>query len=188
MSSIFDIADLFDYNLTYGSEKLPMKIIDKLKNFSDELTARELNLWAELLGDIIVALYYFPKAFRLIKKDEWAANSGAMIGLILGTIILAIIVSIVLGILVAILKKSVKKDERDYMFSARGSMIAYTALFVCVTLIIGLGIIAGFYHEITARLFLITGPLFMSHLLMLALMFSSTIKSVVQLFFYRRGY
>ena len=165
-----------------------MKILSRLKEFLSDLTSRELNLWVELLVDIIVALYYFPRAFNLIKNDEWTLTGGAMIGLLVSTIILAIVVSVILSILVSIWKKPAEKDERDYVFSARGSTVAYTALFVLVILIIGQVLFEGTYPEMAGKLRLITSPLIIGHLLMLALMFSSTLKSAVQLFFYRRGY
>jgi len=165
-----------------------MKVLSALMKALSNMSARELNLWAELLINILVALYYFPIAFRLMQKDEWILATGAMIGLAISTIILAIVVGIAISIPICIWKKPVKKDERDYQFSARGSMIAYAALFFFVMLIIGQAMFEGLCPGIASKLGLITNPLIIAHLLLLSLMFSSTIKSVVQLFFYRRGY
>ena len=165
-----------------------MKVLSKLKKFLSDLTNRELNLWAEFLVNIVVALYYFPGAFRLIKMNERTPAGGAMIGLVVRTIILAIIISVILGILVSIWKKPAKKDERDYVFSAGGSMIAYIALFIFVSMIIGQVMFQGLCPETAVRRGFVTGPLIIAHFLLLSLMFSSTIKCVVQLFFYRRAY
>ena len=165
-----------------------MKFLSRLKTFLSDLSNRELNLWAELLVNIIVALYYFPNAFRLMKTNEWTPTGGAMIGLVVSTIILAIIISIVLAILVSIWKKPAKKDERDYIFSARGSMIAYMALFIFVAIIIGQLMFQGLFPEAAARLDLTADPAIIAHFLLLSLMFSSTIKCVAQLVSYRRGY
>ena len=100
-----------------------MKLLSRIKTFFSNMATRELNLWAELLVEIIIALYYFPGAFRLIKEGKWTLEDpGAMIGLIIGTIILAIIAGALISILISIWGKPAKKDERDYRFSARGSM------------------------------------------------------------------
>lgn len=167
-----------------------MKLISRIKTFFSNMATRELNLWGELLLNIIIALYYFPGAFRLIKEDKWTLeeDSGAVIGLIVGTIILAIIAGALISILISIWRKPAKKDERDYRFSARGSMIAYVSLSIFVALIIGQVMFEGLLPQIALKWWIITSPLIIAHLLMLSIMFSSTIKSVVQLFFYRRGY
>ena len=165
-----------------------MKILSKLKSFLADLTNRELSLWAEFLVNIVVALYYFPRAFRLIEVNEGAPIGRAMLGLVISTIIMAILISIILGIIVSIWKKPAKKDERDYAFLARGSMIAYTALFIFVVMIIGHVMFQGLLPETAARLGLMTSPLIIAHFLLLSLMFSSTIKCVMQLFFYRRSF
>ncbi len=95
-----------------------MKVLSRLKKFLSDLTNRELNLWAEFLVNIVVALYCFPAAFRLIKMNERTPSGGAMVGLVIITIIPAVIISIILSILVGVRKKPAKKDERDYVFSA----------------------------------------------------------------------
>ena len=167
-----------------------MKALSKLKSFLADLTNRELNLWAEFLVNIVVALYYFPKAFRLIEENPISTLqfSIRLSGLVVSTIVLTIIVSIILGIIVEVWKKPAKKDERDYAFSARGSMIAYMALFFFVSIVIGQVIFQDFFPETATRLGLMASPLIIAHLLLLSLMFSSTIKCVVQLFFYRRSF
>ena len=68
-----------------------MKVISGLKKILSALSARELNLWAELLLNIIIALHYFPNALRLIKNDEWSLYSSALLGLVISTIALAIV-------------------------------------------------------------------------------------------------
>ena len=67
-------------------------------------------------------------------------------------------------------------------------MIAYTALFIFVAMIIGQVMFQGLLPETAAKLGFIASPLIIAHFLLLSLMFSSTIKCVVQLFFYRRAY
>ena len=166
-----------------------MKLLYRIKTFFSNMATRELDLWGELLLNIIIALYYFPGAFRLIKEDKWRLeDSGAVIGLIAGTIVLAIIAGALITILISIWRKPAKKDERDYRFSARGSMIAYVSLSIFVMLIIGQVLFEGLLPQVALKWWIITSPLIIAHLLMLSIMFSSTIKSVVQLFFYRRGY
>jgi ABC-type anion transport system duplicated permease subunit len=120
--------------------------------------------------------------------NERTPSGGAMVGRVIITIILAVIISIILGILVGVRKKPAKRDERDYVFSAGGSMIACLALFIFVSMIIGQVMFQGLCPETAVRPGFATGPLIIAHFLLLSLMFSSTIKCVVQLFFYRRGF
>jgi hypothetical protein len=134
--------------------------------------------------NIIVARYYFPSASRLVS----APAGSAMAGLILGTIILATTPSIVISILICIWRKPGRKSERDYRFSTRGSMIAYTALLTFMMLMIGQVLFESLCPGIAQKWWLITSPLIMAHLLTLSITFSSTTKSVVQLISYRRGY
>ena len=59
-----------------------------LNNYSN----RELNIWAELILDILVSFYFFPKIFPLIINGQ--LYSEALVDIIATSIIIAIIYSI----------------------------------------------------------------------------------------------
>jgi Na+/alanine symporter len=153
-----------------------------------EMATRERNLWAELLVDLVVALYYLPKMFTLISSDQAYLTNPAMAGLIVKTIILAIIAGILAGILLRPGKNPQKEDERDYQFSARGCLIANRVLIICVIVIMGHLAFAGLFPRLAAARGLDIPPMMVAHLLLISLILSSSIKSVAQLVYYRRGY
>ncbi len=59
-----------------------------LKNFSN----RELNIWAELILDILISIYFFPKIIPLVMEGQ--LYSEALVGIIAITIIIAVVYSI----------------------------------------------------------------------------------------------
>lgn len=151
------------------------------------MSTTEKNVWAELIVDFVVALYYFPKMFSLIR-----AGNLALIPIMAVLIVKAVILAIVVGILVAILLQDWREpkriDERDLQFSARGTLIANRALVIFIFLIIGQLVFEGLFPGLRGQLCsLMAKPLIIAHLLLLSLLFSSVIKSIAQLFLYRRA-
>jgi len=158
--------------------------MELFNNFS----TREKNLWSELLVDIVIGLYYFPKMFVMMASNT-ELSGGAMAELITGTVILAIFMGIIISVFLHTQKKPEQVDERDHLFDARGSRIAYTVLGLCVALVIGHIIVNEMLPEVARdRALLNLSPVAIAHLLLLSLYLSSVIKTVMQLFFYRRGY
>jgi len=157
-------------------------------NVLSDMTTTEKNLWAELLVDVVVALYYFPKVFVLLRAGDGALVSPAMAGLVVKTIVVALVVGIVVSILLGVWREPEREDERDYQFSARGTLIAHRALAIFVALIMGQLVFEGLFPGIAKLRGININPMVIAHLLMLSLMLSSTIKAVAQLFLYRRGY
>jgi Na+-driven multidrug efflux pump len=157
-------------------------------NVLSDMSTTEKNLWAELLVNLVVALYYFPKVFVLIRAGDEALVSPAMAGLVVKTVIVAIVVGIVVGVFLRVWREPGKEDERDYQFAARGVLIANRALVIFVLLIMGQLVFEALFPGIAKLRGIKTNPMIIAHLLMLSLMLSSTIKAVAQLFLYRRGY
>ena len=156
-----------------------------MKVISD-MSTTEKNLWGELFVDLVVALYYFPKTFSLIRAGE-TALIPVMAGVVVTSIILAIIVGTAVAILLRAWREPKRKDERDLQFSARGTLIAYRALAVFVALIMGQLVFEGLFPGLRGQLAILTKPLLIAHLLLLSLLFSSAAKSATQLFLYRRA-
>ncbi len=84
-----------------------------LKNYSN----RELNIWAELILDLIVSIYFFPKFFFLIKSGNMYSYDSII--LITTTIFISIAYSIVVFVIINFFIESEKKDERDYIFELK---------------------------------------------------------------------
>ncbi len=152
-----------------------------------DMSVTEKKLWAELFVDIVVALYYFPKMFVLIRTGD-TVLSAEMAALVVRTIIVAIVVGIAVSVLLRVWQESQRPDERDIQFSARGTLIANGALVAFVVLIMGQLVVEGLFPGLAGKLGVTAKPLIIAHLLLLSLLFSSVIKAVAQLFLYRRGF
>ena len=148
-----------------------------LNNYSN----RELNIWAELILDILVSLYFVSKIFPLIINDQF--YSEALVQIILATIIIAIIYSIIVFGAINTLTKREEKDERDYIYELKSYRISNNISQISIYLLIGLIVFNALYQENIGEF---TPPKIAMILLIIALL-SSTGKSLTQLFNYRKN-
>ena len=148
-----------------------------LNNYSN----RELNIWAELILDILVSFYFFPKIFPLIIDGQ--LYSEALVGIIANTIIIAIIYSISVFGAINTLTKREEKDERDYIYELKSYRISNNISQISIYLLIGLIVFNALYQENIGEF---TPPKIAMILLIIALL-SSTGKSLTQLFNYRKN-
>ena len=146
-----------------------------LKNYSN----RELNIWAELVLDLIVSVYFFPKLFLLIISGNILNNE--LIILITTSIFIAIAYSIIVFTLISIFKESEKKDERDYILELKSYKISNTIFQVSIFFLICLLFFTPLsnHYEFT--------PTLMAAFLVIITLFCSAGKSVSLLYFYRRS-
>ncbi len=146
-----------------------------LKNYSN----RELNIWAELVLDLIISIYFFPELFLLIISGEIYRNQS--IFLITTTIFISIAYSIVVSTIINIFKESEKKDERDNIFELKSYKISNN-IFQISTLFLICSIIfnpLSNHYEFT--------PTLIAAFLIIITLFCSAGKSVSLLNFYRRS-
>ena len=151
-----------------------------------EMAIRERRLWATLLVDAIVALYYFPKALVLLFHNETGLVT-ALLGLVIKSTMLGIVLGLLLSLAFRFVGAELAADEREKRFAARANVAGYWALQVFAILLIWqLGVSALFpnFYRIPD----LTNPFLVPHLLLLALIVSRLIKSGLELFYYRRGY
>jgi len=148
-----------------------------LNNYSN----RELNIWAELILNIIVSLFFVSKIFPLIINDQF--YSEALVQIILTTIIIAIIYSIIVFGTINTLTKREEKDERDYIYELKSYKISNNIFQISNYLVIGVIIFNALYQGNFGEL---TPPKIAMILLIIAVL-SSTGKSLIQLFNYRKS-
>ena len=148
-----------------------------LNNYSN----RELNIWAELILDILVSLYFVSKIFPLIINDQF--YSEALVQIILTTIIIAIIYSIIVFGTINTLTKREEKDERDYIYELKSYKISNNIYQISNYLIIGVIIFNALYQENFGEL----TPQKIAMILLIIALLSSTGKSLTQLFNYRKN-
>ena len=146
-----------------------------LKNYSN----RELNIWAELVLDLIVSIYFFPKLFLLIISGD--IHSYESFNLITTTIFISIAYSIVVFTIINIFKESEKKDERDYIFELKSYKISNTIFQISIFFLICWLFFTPLsnHYEFT--------PIMIAAFLIIITLFCSASKSVSLLYFYRRS-
>ena len=145
-----------------------------LNNYSN----RELNIWAELILNILVSLFFVSKVFT---SNQF--GGGVLVQIISTTIILAIVYSIVVFGAINALTKREEKDERDYIYELKSYRISYYLSHGGILGIICLIVFNALYQE---NIGLLTLPKIAMILLIIALL-SSTGKSLTQLFNYRKN-
>ena len=146
-----------------------------LKNYSN----RELNIWAELVLNLIVSIYFFPKLFLLIISGE--IHSYESIILITTTIFISIAYSIVVFTIINIFKESEKKDERDYIFELKSYKLSNTIFQISI-----LFLICWLFFTPLSNHYEFT-PIMIAAFLIIITLFCSASKSVSLLYFYRRN-
>ena len=145
-----------------------------LNNYSN----RELNIWAELILNILVSLFFVSKVFT---SNQFGGE--VLVQIISTTIILAIVYSIVVFGAINALTKREEKDERDYIYELKSYKISYYLSHGGILGIICLIVFNALYQE---NIGLLTLPKIAMILLIIALL-SSTGKSLTQLFNYRKN-
>ena len=149
--------------------------------FLNDYSNRELNIWAELVLDIIVSLYFISRVYPLLINDQF--NSEALLPIIFTNIIISIIYSIIVFGAIDIFTKKEEKDERDYFYELKSYRISYYLSHGGILGIICLIVFNALYQE---NIGLLTPPKIAMILLIIALL-SSTGKSLTQLFNYRKN-
>ena len=145
-----------------------------LNNYSNS----ELNIWAELILNILVSLFFVSKVFT---SNQFGGE--VLVQIISTTIILAIVYSIVVFGAINALTKREEKDERDYIYELKSYRISYYLSHGGILGIICLIVFNALYQE---NIGLLTPPKISMILLIIALL-SSTGKSLTQLFNYRKN-
>ena len=145
-----------------------------LNNYSN----RELNIWAELILDILLSFYFFPKIFPLIIDGQ--LYSDALVGIIATSIIISIFYSVFVFGAINTLTKKEEKDERDYIYELKSYRISNIISQVSIYLLIYL-IVFNPINQV--RLTDFTAPMIAMLLLIITLL-SSTGKSLSQIYNY----
>lgn len=151
-----------------------------LSNYSN----RELNIWGELVLNILVSLYYFPAVFLLEPGSNEYVEEFAWI--VLKIVIFAVTYSIIVFSTISILTKEEKKDERDREFDIRGAWAGYNVLDISVAVVLVLIIVGEMAGDTSSISVIQMSPIFIAQLLMLVLVVSSMVKSLAKLYYYRK--
>ena len=159
----------------------------RAKAMFDEISAREKKLWCELVVDVVVGLYFYPKAFVLMAAGDEALTGAAMTNLIMGTVTWAIIATIGLALVFRSREKPEPKDERDHLIEITTGRWFGRVLVLCLLGIIGLIVVQSMAADIGTQLFMLTPP-GIALLMLFGLMLASLADSITKLYCYRRGF
>ncbi|MDG1995641.1 MAG: hypothetical protein P8J14_04035 [Emcibacteraceae bacterium] len=150
-----------------------------------QISEREKSLWIELIISLAVSVYYFS---HVIEVDGFMDVTNVAFGkIITNTILFSITASIILSIFFRH-KDNEKKDERDISIKTRGSVFAeYTLKGILILMIGHIMINEGIGYFTSDNVVEINGS-FMMHMIVIAILAADSVKSLSQIFFYRRGY
>ncbi len=149
--------------------------------FLNDYSNRELNIWAELVLDIIVSLYFISRVYPLLINDQF--NSEALLPIIFTNIIISIIYSIIVFGAIDIFTKKEEKDERDYFYELKSYRISY---YLSQGGILGIIFLITYNAVYQENIGLLTLPKITIIFFIIAVL-SSTGKSLTQLFHYRKS-
>ena len=149
--------------------------------FLNDYSNRELNIWAELVLDIIVSLYFISRVYPLLINDQF--NSEALLPIIFTNIIISIIYSIIVFGAIEIFTKKEEKDERDYFYELKSYRISY---YLSQGGILGIIFLIAYNTVYQENIGLLTLPKIAMIFFIIAVL-SSTGKSLTQLFNYRKS-
>tara|TARA_B100001769_G_scaffold232322_1_gene195303 strand:+ start:366 stop:824 length:459 start_codon:yes stop_codon:yes gene_type:complete len=149
--------------------------------FLNDYSNRELNIWAELVLDIIVSLYFISRVYPLLINDQF--NSEALLPIIFTNIIISIIYSIIVFGAIDIFTKKEEKDERDYFYELKSYRISY---YLSQGGILGIIFLIAYNAVYQENIGLLTLPKIAMIFFIIAVL-SSAGKSLTQLFNYRKS-
>ena len=149
--------------------------------FLNDYSNRELNIWAELVLDIIVSLYFISRVYPLLINDQF--NSEALLPIIFTNIIISIIYSIIIFGSINIFTKKEEKDERDYFYELKSYRISY---YLSQGGILGIIFLIAYNAVYQENIGLLTAPKIAMIFFIIAVL-CSTGKSLSQLFYYRKS-
>ena len=149
--------------------------------FLNDYSNRELNIWAELVLDIIVSLYFISRVYPLLINDQF--NSEALLPIIFTNIIISIIYSIIVFGTINTLTKREEKDERDYFYELKSYRISY---YLSQGGILGIIFLIAYNAVYQENIGLLTLPKIAMIFFIIAVL-SSAGKSLTQLFNYRKS-
>ena len=149
--------------------------------FLNDYSNRELNIWAELVLDIIVSLYFISRVYPLLINDQF--NSEALLPIIFTNIIISIIYSIIVFGAIDIFTKKEEKDERDYFYELKSYRISY---YLSQGGILGIIFLIAYNAVYQENIGLLTLPK-IAMIFFITAVLSSAGKSLTQLFNYRKS-
>ena len=151
-----------------------------------DMSFREKSAWGLLLGIVIVSVFYFPAAFRIVANaPDGALRVGPLIAISIVGVVALVVIEVIYHAFVAGLsgsRETDQRDERDALIDLKAERNGGFAL--------GFGLVwlVGFIvTQSVTRAYAVPGAMEIAVYILLALTASEVAKLLSQLWYYRVG-
>jgi hypothetical protein len=136
------------------------------------LSYREKSIWGSLATILVVYGYYFANVFTGTQSSQ--INRMALVRL-MSAVVVIVVIEVVYHLVIALTSRVEPKDERDILIEGKAYRNAYFLLVADLFMLMGAVVLIGLTPFLTVNLMLLSAVV------------SEIVKSLTQLFFYRRG-
>jgi hypothetical protein len=136
------------------------------------LSYREKSIWGSLATTLVVYGYYFATVFSGTRPSEF---NGTGVVRLMSAVSVIVLIEVVYHIVIALTSKVEPKDERDVLIEGKAYRNAYFLLVADLFMLMGTIVLIGLTPFLTVNL------------MFLCAVVAEIVKSLTQLFFYRRG-
>jgi hypothetical protein len=136
------------------------------------LSYREKSIWGSLATTLAVYGYYFATVFGGARESEF---NGKSVARLMSAVFVIVVIEVVYHIVISLTSRVEHKDERDILIEGKAYRNAYFLLAADLFMLMGTAVLINLTPFITINLILFS------------VVVSEIVKSVTQLFFYRRG-
>ena len=145
-----------------------------------DLSYQEKSILGSLLAMVVVYSVYFAGTLRDLGRPEF---NGSNLGRLIFTVIAIVVIEIVYHIVIAIQGGVERKDERDILIESKAYRNAYFTLASGAGMVVTYFIVAGLAGATRIPL----TPFLAVNAMLLFMVIAELMKSLTQLFYYRRG-
>ena len=148
-----------------------------------DMSFREKSAWGILLSIVLVSVFYFPAALRIVAgASDGEVRVGPLITISVVGVIAIIVIQVVYHAFVASLSRDTDSDERDSLIDLKAERNGGLALGVGLFWLVG-HIVA----QSVLKAYAVPTPMEIVVYILLALTASEVVKLMSQLWYYRIG-
>jgi hypothetical protein len=136
------------------------------------LSYREKSIAGSLITTVLVYGYYFAAVFT---NNRPADFNRLAVGRLIAAVFVIVVIEVVYHIVIALSSRVEPKDERDILIEGKAYRNAYFLLAADLFMLMGTVVLIGLTPFLTVNLMLFS------------VVISEIVKSLTQLFYYRRG-
>lgn len=148
-----------------------------------EMSFREKSAWGLLFGIVLVSVFYFPVAFRIVAAaPDGAPRAAPLIAVSVAGVLALVVIEIVYHAFVTALSRDTGSDERDALIDLKAERNGGFALGFGLFWLVGHILIQSVVQP-----YAVAGAMEIAIYILLALTVSEIVKLVSQLWYYRVG-